>query len=123
MIAIASPGYLLPTRGLRTAGVAWMSLHVSSSVTMPTNDMALGGTRGTGGVLRLRATSSRGGGVKGNPVLAYNLSTPSFSLLCWWASSGFPVERRAHPRPPIGLPSFGRFSYSLVPGGPPLSPL
>jgi hypothetical protein len=73
MIAIASPRCLLPTRGLRTAGVAWMSLHVSSSVSMSTSDMALGGTRGMGGVLRLRAMSSRPGeGVKGNPVLAYN---------------------------------------------------
>jgi hypothetical protein len=73
MIAIASPGCLLPTRGLRTAGVAWMSLHVLSSVTLSTSDIALGGTRGTGGVLRLRSTSSRPGeGVKGNPVLAYN---------------------------------------------------
>jgi hypothetical protein len=62
-----------PYHGLRTAGVACMSLHVSSSVTMSTSDMSLGGTRGTGGVLRLRATSScPGEGVKGNPVLAYN---------------------------------------------------
>jgi hypothetical protein len=46
---------------------------VSSSATMSTSDMALGGTRGTGGVLRLRATSSSPGeGVKGYPVLAYN---------------------------------------------------
>jgi hypothetical protein len=61
MIAIASPGWLHPTRALTTAGVAWVSLHVSSSITMSTSDMELGGTRGTGGVLRLRATSSRPG--------------------------------------------------------------
>jgi hypothetical protein len=50
-----------------------MSLHVSSIVTMSISDMALGDTQGTVGVLRLRAMSSRpGGGVNGNPVLAYN---------------------------------------------------
>jgi hypothetical protein len=49
-----------------------MSLHVSSSATMSTSDMALGGTLGTG-VLRLSATSYRPGeGVKVIPVLAYN---------------------------------------------------
>jgi hypothetical protein len=63
--------------------------------------MALGGTRGTGGVLRLRATSSRPGeGVKGNPVLAYNYSNPAFSVLCWWASPGFPCREAWAPQTP-----------------------
>jgi hypothetical protein len=104
MIAIASPGCLLPARGLRIAGVAWMSLHVASSVTMSTSDMALGDTRGTGGVLRLRVTNSRPGeGVKRNPVLVYNYSTSSFSLLCWWASHGFPCREAWAPQTPTGL--------------------
>jgi hypothetical protein len=49
MVAIASPWCLNPTRGSMAAGAAWISLPVSSSVSMSTNDMALGGTRGKGG--------------------------------------------------------------------------
>jgi hypothetical protein len=81
--------------------------------------MALGGTRGMGGVLILRATSSRPGeGVKGNPVLAYNYSTPSLSLLCWWANPGFPCREAWAPQTPTGLSLlWGGFPYSLVPRG------